>query len=462
MLTPELCRQARLSRDPRFDGLFFTAVKSTGIYCRSVCPARAPKEPHVEYFPSAATALAAGYRPCLRCRPDSAPGSPAWQGSDTTLQRALRLIDEGALQHHTQSELVHRLGISERYLRKLFQQQLGISPKQYAITQQVLFAKKLLHETCLPIQQIALMAGFHSVRRFNDAFVKTLQLAPSRIRRQTPSRANDLLQLELSYRPPLAWQSMLNFWRSRTLHGIEWCTEDSYGRTFEWQQQHGWFTVQPGRTANTLQLQLHWPAGRELWSLVKHIRRVLDLDADCQLIEQQLATHPWFHHGLINGLRIPGIWSLWEAGVRAILGQQVSVAAARTHLNRLVSSLGVTIDSSADKTLFPSPRAVATSDLQMLKLPNARRQTLRAFADLMLQQPDCLPEQWLALKGIGPWTVNYARMRGLQHTDVWLAGDLGIRKALQQQGDTASDEALAPWRSYATLQLWLQQGTSNA
>lgn len=460
MLTPEICRQARLSRDARFDGLFFTAVKSTGIYCRSVCPARAPKEAHVEYYPSAATAIAAGYRPCLRCRPDSAPGSPAWQGSDTTLQRALRLIDEGALQHQTQSELVERLGISERYLRRLFQQQLGIAPKQYAITQQVLFAKQLLHETNLPISQVAIMAGFNSVRRFNDAFAKTLLLPPSRIRRQPASRDTGLIQLELSYRPPLAWEAMLHFWQHRSLTGVEWCTEQSYGRTFEWQQQQGWFSVQPG-AGNSLQLQLYWPAGKELWSVVKQIRRVLDLDADCRLIEQQLSAHSWFKNGLTSGLRIPGIWSLWEAGVRAILGQQISVAAARTQLNRLVAALGVAMASSPDKVLFPDPQAVAASDLQMLKLPDARRQTLRAFAQLMLTQPQCPPEQWLALKGIGPWTVNYARMRGLQQTDIWLAGDLGIRKALQQQSSTASDAALAPWRSYATLQLWLQQGTSN-
>ena len=455
MLTPEQCRQARLSRDARFDGLFFTAVKSTGIYCRPVCPARAPKEEHVEYFSSASNALAAGYRPCLRCRPDSAPGSPAWQGRDTTLQRALRLIDEGALQQQTLAELSNRLGISERYLRKLFQQQLGISPKQYALTQQVLFAKQLLYETSLPVYQVAGMAGFNSIRRFNDAFARTLHITPGKIRRQPAAASDGLIQLELSYRPPFAWSTMLGFWQRRAVNGVEWCTKHSYGRTFEWQQQQGWFTVQAGN-GNSLQLQLYWPAGKELWSLIKHIRRVLDLDADCHLIEQQLLAHPWFRQGIISGLRIPGIWSIWEAGVRAILGQQVSVAAARTHLNRLVSALGAPIEASSDKVVFPSPAAVAGSDLLMLKLPDARRHTLRSFAQLMLEQPDCPPQQWLTIKGIGPWTVNYASMRGQQQTDIWLAGDLGIRKAMQQQSGDASDFTLAPWRSYATLQLWLQ------
>ncbi len=216
MLSTDICQQARLARDARFDGLFFTAVKSTGIYCRPICPARAPAEAQVSYYFSSAAACAAGYRPCLRCRPDSAPGSAAWQGTDTTLQRALKLIDAGALQQQNQTQLAERLGISERYLRKMFQQQLGLAPKHYAITQQVLFAKKLLHETALPISGIAYQAGFNSVRRFNDAFKQQLQLSPSAIRRGHDSTDPEMIRLELSYRPPLAWHTMLQFWQART------------------------------------------------------------------------------------------------------------------------------------------------------------------------------------------------------------------------------------------------------
>ncbi|SEA61768.1 AlkA N-terminal domain-containing protein [Alkalimonas amylolytica] len=455
MLSADVCQQARLSRDPRFDGVFFTAVKSTGIFCRSICPAKTPLENNVEYFGTAAAASAAGYRPCLRCRPDSAPGSPAWQGSQTTLQRALRLIDEGALRQSNQAQLADRLGISERYLRQLFKQHLGIAPKQYALHQQVLFAKKLLHETHFPIHQIALMAGFHSIRRFNDAFVKQLQLSPSRIRRNATQPPDGLLTLELSYRPPLAWQSLLAFWQARALDQVEWCTATGYGRSFDWQGHAGSFYVEPG-TSNQLRLQLHYPAATEIWSLVRHIRRLLDLDADCTLIEQQLRQHPWFKQQLVTGLRIPGIWSLWEAGVRAILGQQVSITAARTHLNRLVAALGEPLPQQPEKRLFPTAEAVATSDLQMLKLPQARRQTLHDFASLMRQQPDSPPEQWSAIKGIGPWTCSYASLRGQQNTDIWLAGDLGIKKALQQHDDNLNHQHLAPWRSYATLQLWFQ------
>lgn len=458
MLTATICQQARLARDARFDGLFFTAVKSTGIYCRPICPARAPAEQQVSYYFSAASASAAGYRPCLRCRPDSAPGSAAWQGTQTTLQRALRLIDEGALQQHTQTELASRLGISERYLRKLFQQQLGVAPKQYALMQQVLFAKKLLHETHLPVATIAFQSGFNSVRRFNDAFKQQLQLNPAGIRRRH-SATSDLIELELSYRPPLAWQQMLDFWRGRTLDGVDWVDGSRYGRSFVWQQQSGWFDVAPA-TDNSLTLRLNWPGKQGLFSLIRQLRRLLDLDANMLQIEQQLLNHPLFQRGIVSGLRIPGVWNSWEAGIRAILGQQVSVAGARTQLNRLVQALGQPLGT--DKKLFPTPQAVLNSDLQMIKVPQARRDTLTALAAFVLQQPDADPQQWLQLKGIGPWTVNYARLRGVSDSDIWLGGDLGVQKALALAANAgtgnAEPDSLAPWRSYATLQLWFSLG----
>lgn len=455
MLTPDICHQARLSRDPRFDGLFFIAVKSTGIFCRPICPARLPAEHQVQYFFSASAAADAGFRPCLRCRPDSAPGSAAWHGSQTTLKRALSLIEQGALQQQKQSELADRLGISERYLRKLFQQQFGLAPQRYALLQQVLFAKKLLHETSLSISQIAAQSGFNSLRRFNDAFKKELQMTPSQIRRNKQASNNGTIELSLSYRPPLAWQQMLSFWQKRTLDGIEWVNDNSYGRTFSWQQQAGWFEVTP-QAPNQLKLTLYWPAEQGLFSLLKQLRRLFDLDADINLIEQQLLQHPLFQSGIISGLRIPGIWNSWEAGVRAVLGQQVSVAAARTHLNRLVSSLGTPLAGHPDKRLFPSADTVMHSDLDMLKMPQRRKDTLRALAAYVSEHPEASPEQWLAIKGIGPWTVNYANMRGLSKSDIWLGGDLGIQKALQKRDSEQhiSAEALAPWRSYATFQLW--------
>ncbi len=455
MLSSQQCQQARLSRDKRFDGLFYIAVLSTGIYCRPVCPARLPAEAGVRYYASQSAAAAAGYRPCLRCRPDSAPGSPAWQGSNTSFQRALRLIAEGALIDGDQTALASRLGISERYLRKLFARELGVPPKQYALYQQLLFAKTLLHQTSLSVADVALQAGFHSVRRFNDAFSKQLKLTPSQIRRQPELKSSPMLSLSLPFRPPLNWALLLQFWQHRSLDGMEWLTGKSYGRTFCWpldnNERSGWFSVQP-ESDNSMRLSLHWPYPDGLPAVVAHIRRLLDLDADLRTIEQQL--QPLFGDKLQSGIRIPGLWSVWEAAVRAVLGQQVSVAGARTQLNRLVQTLGSELPDDATKKLFPTPQQLLDSDLQMIKVPQARRDTLWALAQAVVDNPSAEPESWLALKGIGPWTVAYSKMRGLSDTDIWLAGDLGIQKALAERAEPVDPASLSPWRSYATLQLW--------
>jgi AraC family transcriptional regulator of adaptative response / DNA-3-methyladenine glycosylase II len=465
MLSPLICQQARLSRDRRFDGLFYLGVKSTGIYCRPICPARLPAELQVSYYPTAASAAAAGFRPCLRCRPDSAPGSPAWLGSETSLRRALQLIAQGALIEGDQAQLASRLGISERYLRKLFQQHLGVSPLQYALYQQVLLAKFLLHQTNLTITAIAFQAGFHSIRRFNAAFLQQLQLSPSQIRRRRTTGVSSMLTLELSYRPPLNWPLLIAFWQQRCLDGMEWVHTNagqySYGRTFCWPLQpqdpatarSGWFEVSPKQESDSLQLQLYWPYPDGLSQVLAQIRRLLDLDADLLTIEQHLT--PLFGNQLTSGIRIPGLWSSWEAAVRAVLGQQVSIAGARSQLNRLVTALGTAMpDTEPQLRLFPTPQQVLASDLQMLKVPQARRETLQALAIAVLANPAADPTDWLAIKGIGPWTVAYSKMRGLADPDIWLAGDLGVQKALKLQSAEFAPAQLAPWRSYATLQLW--------
>lgn len=466
LMTAAECSRARLSRDARFDGLFFIAVKTTGIFCRPICPVVPPLEANVEYFDHAAKAFLAGYRPCLRCRPDSAPGSCAWRGTDTTFTRALALIDAGALQHGDLPTLAARLGISDRYLRRLFQERLGLSPKAYALFGQVMFAKKLLHETSLSVSAIADAAGFSSLRRFNDAFVKHLQFAPTAIRRS--KKIAPVLNLTLAYRPPLDWAAMLAFWRKRCVTGIEWVNGDCYGRTFNLRDVHsgseakGTFEVEPLSDTHTLQLRVQIDNPAMLKPLVTRIRQVLDLDADITLIEQQLGQVTGFHSIIKTGLRIPGIWHPFEAGVRAILGQQVSVAAARTHLERLVAELAEPFVAHASETeqtryYFPTSKAIASSDLAMLKMPASRRETLRRFAEWYQQSGEHQPiANWLQLKGIGPWTVDYVQMRALGHTDIWLAGDLGIKKALVHlnQGAVFDSAQLKPWRSYATFHLW--------
>jgi AraC family transcriptional regulator, regulatory protein of adaptative response / DNA-3-methyladenine glycosylase II len=266
-----------------------------------------------------------------------------------------------------------------------------------------------------------------------------------------------MIQLSLNYTPPIAWQSMLNFWRARTLTGIDWVRDGSYGRTFYHQQQPGWFEVSE-LNANQLQLKVRLATDTDRQGLILKIRRLLDLDVDIQQVELCLSQHSLFSQGYIPGLRIPGVWDTWEAGVRAILGQQVSIAGARTQLNRLVQALGVPLDDT--ERLFPTPQAVLASNLEMIKVPQLRRSSLTALAALLVEQPFAAPEQWLNIKGIGPWSVNYAKLRGLSETDIWLAGDLGIKKALQQTTPAAVNDLnlLAPWRSYATLQLWFSLG----
>lgn len=463
------CRRARMTRDARFDGLFFIAVKTTGIFCRPVCPATPPLEVNVEYFDHAAKAFLAGYRPCLRCRPDSAPGSCAWRGTDTTFTRALGLIDAGALQNADLPALAERLGISDRYLRRLFQQRLGLSPKAYALFGQVMFAKKLLHETSLSVSDICSAAGFNSLRRFNDAFLKQMQLAPSAIRRD--KKLNSELCLSLAYRPPINWSAMLDFWRKRSLTGVEWVEGNSYGRTFSLcdsasgMSAQGSFEVEQVKANNALQLRVQIDNSALLKPLVVRIRQILDLDADINLIERQLSEAPGFKNMLTPGLRIPGIWHPFEAGVRAILGQQVSVAAARTHLERLVSALAEPLNASRERYIFPTAKAIATSELEMLKMPASRRETLRCFAQWYQHHGEREPvTAWLELKGIGPWTLDYVQMRALGHTDIWLAGDLGIKKALVHLAEdgTFDNEQLKPWRSYATFHLWNYSGQAPA
>lgn len=454
MLERKVCRNARLSRDARFDGQFFTAVKTTGIYCRSICPATPPKERNVEYYPSAVEAANAGFRPCLRCRPDSAPGSSAWKGVNTTLERAIRLINEGALQEGSLAELSERLGIGDRYLRQLFQKHLGASPKDYALYQQCLFAKQLLHQTRLPVTEVALASGFNSIRRFNDCFRSRMGLTPSQVRKSAMPDSDQLL-LKLYYRPPYDWSSMHRFLSRRMIPELEWCDEDSYGRSIGWGVCRGHFTAShiPGENRFDVEVVLDDMAA--LKSVVGNIRRVLDLDTDIGSVEQVLEQHYSSALQIRSGLRLPGTWSMFEAGVRAILGQQVSVTAAKGLVTRLVSELGECREHLGK--YFPTPQAIANDDLAFLKLPGSRKQALRALAKHYMnsEYPDH-SDQWLALKGVGPWTVNYARMRGLSDPDIYLLGDLGIKKAIKKSNGEFNPDLAAPWRSYLTLQLWNQ------
>jgi AraC family transcriptional regulator of adaptative response / DNA-3-methyladenine glycosylase II len=452
-LTHQQMQTARLSRDARFDGGFFVAVKTTGIFCRPVCPANAPKERNVEYFSTAAQAANAGYRPCLRCHPESAPGSWAWRGAETSFLRALRLIDEGALQEESLEALAERLGISDRYLRKLFQQHLGLAPKQYALLQQLMFAKQLLHHSQLSIADIGLASGFNSVRRFNDAFQKHLKLKPSEFRKTSKQASPN--HLYLAYRPPLNWDHTLNFLKMRLIDGVEAIEGQRYRRRFQLNQAQGWFSVEPC-DQHALRFEFDISDLKELKTLVAQVRRMFDLDADLHNIETHLSNTP-LKPLLTEGIRIPGVWSPWEAGVRAVLGQQVSVKAAINHLNQFVQQCGDTEEAAHGlDRMFPTPQAVANSDLGFLRMPQSRKDTLTRLAEFVAQHPTANPAEWLALKGIGPWTVQYAQLRGCSEPDHFLITDLVVKKALQRLPEFNTNDA-SPWGSYATFHCWNAQ-----
>lgn len=447
-------QQARLSRDPRFDGVFFTAVKTTGVFCRPVCPASPPKEENVEYYETASEALVSGYRPCLRCRPESAPFSPAWSGTETTVKRALSIIHQNGFNGIKLSELADRLGITDRYLRKLFEMQVGVSPKAYIQHQQILFAKSLLHQTQLPINQIAYACGFNNVRRFNDAFKRISQKTPSEVRKR--QGVSSAIRLQLNYQPPFDWQNFREYKSNRQILAVETIGNSSYGRTFSWLGDDGnWvkgkFNAVHRPDKQGFNVSITMDDTKYLYPVSQKIRQVFDLNANIELIEQQLVYAGFPQHNLKSGLRLPGCWSKFEAGVRAILGQQVSVRAATTLVNTLVNELGDKDEEGA--AWFPTPAQVAKSKLSFFKMPEARKASLIALAKYCVKHPNADVATWLEIKGIGPWTVEYAQMRGEENPDIWLDSDLGIKKALDIFPNIDADKA-KPWRSYLTMQMW--------
>lgn len=452
-MNKEQYQQARLSRDPRFDGVFYTAVKTTGIFCRPVCPATPPKEQNVEYFETASEALVSGYRPCLRCRPESAPFSPAWNGTETTVKRALNIIHESGFNDIKLTELAERLGISDRYLRKLFEHQVGVGPKAYIQHQQILFAKSLLHQTQLPINQIAYACGFNNVRRFNDAFKKIADKTPSEIRKKPANGTT--IRLQLNYQPPFDWEHWRDFVLHRQIHNVETVGNSSYTRTFSWLIENGEYIKgkflavhRPDKQGFNVTIELE--DAKYLYPVSQKIRQVFDLNTNTTLVEQQLENSGFPSQNLNLGMRIPVCWSAFEAGIRAILGQQVSVKAAVSLLNQLVEHLG---DKSGDDVWFPTPKQVAKSRLNFLKIPQARKATLIALAKYCARHPNADVESWIELKGIGPWTVEYSQMRGEANPDIWLDSDLGIKKALDIFPMIDAEKA-KPWRSYLTMQMW--------
>lgn len=476
-----VCEQARLSRDPRYDGLFFTAVRSTGIYCRPTCPAPTPRTRNVSYYANAAAAEAAGYRPCMRCRPELSPADGSWRRGDETVARALKLIDQGLLAEQPLSALAERMHVGERQLRRLFVDRLGAPPIGVHGTRRLLFAKQLLTETTLPITEVALAAGFGSLRRFNATFLAAYRMPPRDLRKRETANASDVLTLRLNYRPPYDFSAMLDFLRGRALPGVEIVDGGSYLRAVGDAAAPGWLRVSdwprgknPG--INALKLEVHGCPPSQLLGLVERVRRMFDLDADPAVIGAALSRDARLR-GLLKkrpGLRIPSGWDGFEIAVRAVIGQQVSVAAARTVTARLAERFGSPLPASFDTTgllhFFPTPESLAEADLSTIGLTSARAATIRTIAKALVEgRVDFRPErtlddfvaQWVALPGIGRWTAQYIALRALGHPDAFPAEDLVLQKHLPADGSRLTAKGLLaraedwrPWRGYAVIHLW--------
>ena len=477
-LDAQTCLQARLTRDPRFDGRFFVGVKSTRIYCRSICPVRMVKEENVRYFPNAAAAEESGYRPCLRCRPESSPGTPAWSGTSTTVSRALRLISESALENAGVDALAARLGIGSRQLRRLFLQHLGATPMAVAKTRRLHFAKKLIDETNLPMGEIALAAGFGSVRRFNAAFRQTFNRTPSHLRRLAhfdSKQAENEYLFRLHFRPPFHWHALLEFLAQRAIPGVEAVESDCYRRTISLNGDSGSLRVSLAESDQALDVRISFPEPRWLFLIVERVRRMFDLSADPIEIAARLCADSLLakHIEQMPGLRVPGCWDGFELAVRAILGQQVSVAGASTLAGRLVRAFGTPVNARPPLThLFPCAETLVNAELANIGLTKSRAETIRSLARAVSEgqinfasvvNVGEFQSRLRELPGIGDWTAQYISMRALSDPDAFPTGDLALLRAtsLHNHRELAqSSERWRPWRAYAAMYLW--QATKQA
>ena len=472
-LDHQQCYEALRSRDARFDGRFWVGVRTTGIYCRPVCPSRTPLSRNVDFFAHPAAAEDAGLRPCRRCRPEAAPGSNGWKGAAGVVDRAVRLIDEGALDGGDVSALARRLHVGDRHLRRLFVEHLGTTPDAVARSRRAHLARRLLAATDLRVADIAFAAGFGSVRQCNEVLKATFRATPTELRADlrtaggTPSRtgsrdvtptASGALSLRLAVRPPFDGGALLDWFAARAVAGLEVVDAQTYTRRVSVGDRTGAVTIRPADGAVVLGIDL--PPDTHLGSLVAGARRAFDLGADPVAVDEHLGADRLLGPLVARrpGIRVPGSWSGFEAGVRAVVGQQISVAAARTVLGRIVATHG-------RDGAFPEPEDLAGAPLEQLGIIGQRADTIRRLADAVLRGAvvldgsvahEELVTSLVALKGIGPWSAEYVALR-LGEPDAFPAGDLHLRRMLDAANDRtaiARAEAWRPWRAYAAMHLW--------
>ncbi|MEV7277343.1 AlkA N-terminal domain-containing protein [Streptomyces sp. NPDC093111] len=474
----ERCVRAVRSRDARFDGVFFTAVRTTRIYCRPSCPAVPPKAENMEFHPSAASCQRAGFRACKRCRPDTSPGSPQWDVRADAVARAMRLIRDGVVDREGVPGLAARLGYSARQIERQLLAELGAGPLALARAQRAQTARLLIETTALPMAEIAFAAGFSSVRTFNDTVREVFALTPGELRaragrsRTAPTGTPGTLTLRLPFRAPLDPSNLFGHLAATAVPGVEEWRDGAYRRTLALPYGHGIVALAPRADHVLCRLSLTDP--RDLTHAISRCRWLLDLDADPVAVAGQLRTDPVLAP-LVDaapGRRVPRTVDAAEFAVRAVLGQQVSTAAARTHAARLVTAHGTPVDDPEGGLthLFPTPEALAGLDPETLALPRSRRATLLTLVTSLADGGLTLgPESdWaeararlLGLQGFGPWTTEVIAMRALGDPDAFLPGDLGVRRAAQGLGLPATPAALTdraarwrPWRAYAVQYLW--------
>jgi AraC family transcriptional regulator, regulatory protein of adaptative response / DNA-3-methyladenine glycosylase II len=466
-LDEQTCEQARLNRDARFDGRIFIGITSTGIYCRPICPSPHAKRTHVRFFPSAAAASAAGFRPCLRCRPEVSPGTPAWNGTATTVSRGLRLIGEGALDEAGIETLATRLGVSARHLSRLFQRHLGALPSVVAQTRRLHFAKQLISDTNLSMTEVAMASGFRSIRRFNDVFRDFYGRPPSQLRRlgTRTGVAEGEYVFRLAYRPPYDWNLLLSFLGPRSVPGVEAVRDGVYRRTVAIQSHYGLIEVRPASEAHALRVLIRFPKPEYLLQIITRVRAMFDLTADPDLIGQTLAVDPMLgplleHHA---GLRLPGTWDSIEPVVHAVLRARFPLDETQSLQARVAEECGEPVISPNASELcrtFPSAPLLAESPLDFLPRSTAEtiRSAARAIAALRCDAPpDELLRRLAPIRGVGDGVIQYVAMRALNDSDALpaalcepcdaFAGMSGSGELLRRA------EAWRPWRAYASILL---------
>ncbi len=474
--------RASLARDPRFDGVFFVGVTSTGIYCRPICPARKPRRENCHFFISAAAAEKAAFRPCLRCRPELAPGFAPVDDAARIAGRIAHLIEEELVQNHASIEdLAGRFELSTRQLRRIVQDHFGVSPMELVMTRRLLLAKQLLTETPLPVTAIAFASGFSSVRRFNDAFLGRYQMPPGRLRKETRSAGettatnSEAITLFLSYRPPFDWESLLRFLKARRLTGVEHLEDHRYIRSLEVEQHRGWLEVQHKPDLHKLSVRMAPSLIPALPVVLNRLHHLFDLNARPDVIASHLSDDPRLKESIERhpGLRVPGALDGFEVAIRAILGQQITVKAANTLAKRFIAVFGERVETPYPEltALFPTPNRIARAgvdEIASLGIIQRRAESILRLArevdsGRLELDAGALVERTIellvALPGIGPWTAQYIALRALQWPDAFLKEDMALRKALG--GVTAAraehiSQPWRPWRSYATMHLWNQ------